>query len=89
MNASGTATVSNSTFTNNVAQSNLFHTSNGGAIDNESGTLTVSNSTFTGNFAFNLGGGIENSFGTATVTGSTLTAMTEKRTAAGSTTTAR
>ena len=61
----GTATISNSTFSNNLG-------SFGGGIDNESsGTLTISNSTFSGNSATNSGGAVSSS-GTMTVSNSTI-----------------
>jgi hypothetical protein len=73
----GTVTISGSTFSGNVADSN-----DGGAILNGNGggtgTVTVSNSTFTGNStASGYGGGaIANVGGTFTVTNSTLSGNT-------------
>jgi predicted outer membrane repeat protein len=59
----GTLTISNSTFSNNVANGGL-----GGAIYN-SGTLTISNTTFSDNLSLVRGGAIANS-GDATITDS-------------------
>jgi hypothetical protein len=61
---SGTLTVTNCTFSHNIALAT------GGAIDN-SGTLTVTNSTFSGSRVNHEGGAIHNS-GTLTVTNSTF-----------------
>ena len=68
-NDSGTATITDSTFTGNSA--NYF----GGAIYNEYGaTATITGSTFTGNSADYYGGAIHNEYkATATITDSTFT----------------
>jgi hypothetical protein len=80
-NASGTVTVSNSTFTNNSAVDTVLgidvdpeypQSGEGGAICNDGGTVTISHSSLTGNYAAFEGGGlcnggIYNSGGTATV----------------------
>jgi hypothetical protein len=63
----GTVTVTNSTFTGNIAGSG------GGGIVSASGTAMVTNSTFSGNSALGPGGGIYNALhGTLTVTSSTF-----------------
>ena len=68
--SAGTLTVTNSTFSGNIANQGL-----GGALTNSYGTLTVINSTFSGNGSPNgptHGGGIENYYGTLTVINSTF-----------------
>ena len=69
--ANGTATITNSTFTGNVAKNgNAFGTSNlGGAISNTANcTMSVTDSTFTGNQAYR-GGAIYNNGNKLTLTG--------------------
>jgi CSLREA domain-containing protein len=61
----GTLTLTNSTVSNNAADS-------GGGIFNQTGTLTLTNSTVSNNSAANSGGGIFNQTGTLTLTNSTV-----------------
>ncbi len=65
-NNGGTVTITNSTFTNNIANGI------GGGLANNGGTVTITNSTFTNNFATGSGGGLLNSGGTVTITNSTF-----------------
>jgi CSLREA domain-containing protein len=60
----GTATINNSTLSNNQADF-------GGGIRNQDGTMTINNSTFSNNQANTFGGGILN-FGTLTLNNSTF-----------------
>ncbi|MGH2601267.1 MAG: choice-of-anchor Q domain-containing protein, partial [Dehalococcoidia bacterium] len=64
LNASGSLTITNSTFSGNTAD-------NGGAIRNN-GSFTITNSTFSGNQASSFGGAIVNDFGSLTITNSTF-----------------
>lgn len=80
--ANGTATITNSTFTGNVAKNgNAFGTSNlGGAISNTANcTMSVTDSTFTGNQAYR-GGAIYN-VGNLTLTGTGEKALFQGNTA--------
>jgi hypothetical protein len=70
-NASGTVTISNSTFTNNWAVDTVLgiyvdpeypQSGEGAAIFIESGSVTISHSSLTGNYAALTGGGICNGF---------------------------
>jgi len=71
--ADGTVTISDTTFSNNLASAATPHYNvNGGAIDIESGTLSVSDSTFTGDAASGSGGAIYSNSGTVFVSGSTF-----------------
>jgi autotransporter family porin len=85
-NASGTVTISDSTFTNNLAYDTVLgiyvdpeypQSGAGGAVFNESGTVTISRSGLTGNYASYAGGGLCNGFyyysgGTVTVENSSV-----------------
>jgi hypothetical protein len=70
----GALTISNSTFSGNLAAIPSSSSAVGGAIDNE-GTLTITNGTFSGNNAFGGGGGILND-GILKVTNSTFSGNT-------------
>lgn len=63
--SNGILTVTNSTFSHNIAQ-------NGGGIFIDQGTANIINSTFINNAATNVGGGIINWLGTVTVANSTF-----------------
>ena len=76
-NEGSTLTVTNSTFSGNIAASS---SGGGGGIGNSS-TLTVTNSTFSGNSADFDGGGIGS--GTGTVTNSTFSGNTASHSGAG------
>jgi hypothetical protein len=65
INNFGTLTITNSTFSGNIA-------ADGGGILNNGGTLTVTKSTFSGNVGISFGAGIANAAGTLTVTDSTF-----------------
>src|SRR4029077_9972451 len=64
LNAAGTRTVADSTFTGNTGPG-------GGAIDNDT-TLNISDSTFTGNTGGTNGGGAIINFGSTTMTQTTV-----------------
>ncbi|MCB0017993.1 MAG: CSLREA domain-containing protein, partial [Anaerolineales bacterium] len=63
INSDGVVTITNSTFADNQAATNMSTGTVGGAIYNN-GTLTVVNSTLYNNFAHDAGGGIYNETGT-------------------------
>jgi filamentous hemagglutinin family protein len=78
----GTATVSNTTFSNNRAAFGSSGNNDGGAIDNDfGGTLTLTNSTISGNSAQKNGGGIYNErnailiINNSTITGNTTSGL--------------
>lgn len=72
-------TISNSSFTGNIA------TTNGGGIYNASGANgTISNCSFTENIANTNGGGIYNTAGSGTITNCTFTSNEAKSTTSGS-----
>lgn len=71
MYSNGTVSITESTFTNNTADTSGG--TNGGGFSNRGGTATVMDSTFEGNTSGENGGGLSNRFGTTTVTDSTFT----------------
>jgi predicted outer membrane repeat protein len=81
---SGTASITDSSFIDDVAVADSSYDGDGGSIDNgdngATGTLTVSDSTFNGETAVGNGGAIDSGdhsgIGTATVSDSTFTANT-------------